>query len=418
MDDMAPTDRVAVAESTRRHLNRGRAQLAALTGGLTEVASEGAWVWDSGGRRYLDCGGYGVFLLGHRHPAVVEAVVNQIQRHPLATRLMLEPVAARAAEVLCDFAPAGLDYAHFVNSGAEATEAAIKLARANGYRYLVSMANAYHGKTLGALSITAKEFYQAPFRPLLPGVAQVPFGDAAALAALLVRTPKACVFVEPVQGEGGVVIPPEGYLAEVAALCKRHDALLVVDEIQTGLGRLGWRWGCDAEGVSPDILLVGKNLSGGVIPAAAMLARADIYEPFNSDPFLHTSTFAAAPVAMAAAEAAVRVIAGEGLVGRARELGATLLAGVRDAFAAHSDLATEVRGMGLLIGIEFSSAELAGELVLESLERGLILNHSLNAQRVVRLTPPAILSDAEVGQILDILTQAVTALARHHPQRN
>jgi putrescine aminotransferase len=416
MNARRPVDRVEVAAATRRHLNRGRAQLAALTGGLTEVASEGAWVWDSDGRRYLDCGGYGVFLLGHRHPAVVEAVVKQIQTHPLATRLMLEPVAARAAEALIDFAPAGLDYAHFVNSGTEATEAAIKLARANGYRHLVSTTNGYHGKTMGALSITARDFYQAPFRPLLPDVSEVAYGDAGALGALLAATPKACVFVEPVQGEGGVVIPPAGYLAEVADLCKHHGALLVVDEIQTGLGRLGARWGCDLEGVSPDILLVGKTLSGGVIPAAAMLARADIYEPFNRDPFLHTSTFAASPVAMAAAEAAVRAIENEGLVERARELGVRLAAGLVESFAHVSPrLVAEVRGAGLLLGIEMANAELAGELVLECLERGLIVNHSLNANHVVRLTPPAILDDTQVGQIFDILAAAAAALARHHP---
>ncbi len=411
-----PTGAAEVATTYRRHVSRGRARLAGLTGGLVEVASDGARVWDATGNEYLDCGGYGVFLLGHRHPAVIRAVVDQIQRHPMATRLLLEPVAAHAAETLAQITPPGLDYVHFVTSGAEATEAAIKLARANGRTSLVSTVGGYHGKTMGALSLTAREFYQAPFRPLLPGVRHVPFGDSTALAAVLGTVPNCCVVVEPVQGEGGVVLPPAGYLRDVAALCRDHGALLVVDEIQTGLGRLGRWWGADAEDVIPDILLVGKNLSGGVIPVAAMVATAATYAPFNRDPFLHTSTFAGAPVAMAAAAAAVTTIRDEGLVERTRVLGEQLLAGIQDILhGTCPDLVVDVRGAGLLIGIELADAQLAGELVLEMIERGVIVNHSLNAHNVIRLTPPAVLTAADVDLVLTAVTGAAGALNESHP---
>jgi putrescine aminotransferase len=398
-----------VADRYRRHVGRGRARVAELTGGLVEVSSEGSTVTDAQGRSYLDCGGYGVFLLGHRHPAVVAAVVDQVQRHPLSTRLMLEPTLARAAETLASVTPEGLDHVHFANSGAEATEAAIKLARASGRTTLVSASGGFHGKTMGALGLTANETYQAPFRPLLPDVVHVPFGDAAALGAVL--TPETCVVLEPVQGEGGVVVPPAGYLADVARRCREAGAMLVLDEVQTGLGRLGTWWGADRDGVRPDVLLVGKGLSGGVVPAAAMVATARAYRPFSDDPFLHTSTFAGSPIAMAAATAAVTAIRDEGLVERARELGARLLPGLAEALAPCGPQVREVRGAGLLLGIELDDPGTALELVLDLLERGVLVNHSLNAHRVVRLTPPAVLTDAEADRLLEVVAAAALDLA-------
>jgi putrescine aminotransferase len=399
------TDPREVADGYRRHVSRGRARLAELTGGLVEVASQGSTVVDATGREFLDCGGYGVFLLGHRHPAVVAAVVDQVQRHPLSTRLMLDPTVARAASALASVTPEGLDYVHFVNSGAEATEAAIKLARAHGRRTLVSASGGFHGKTTGALGLTANELYQAPFRPLLD-VLHIPFGDARALRDLLARTPDACVVLEPVQGEGGVVLPPAGYLTEVARLCAESGAMLVLDEVQTGLGRLGTWWGADCEGVRPDVLLVGKGLSGGVVPVAAMVATARAYKPFSDDPFLHTSTFAGSPIAMAAATAAVTAIRDEGLVDRARVLGDRLLADLRAALAPCGALVREVRGAGLLIGIEFGDPGTALDLVLDLLDRGVLVNHSLNAHRVVRLTPPAVLTDAEADRVVEAVAAA------------
>lgn len=396
----------------RRHLSKGRARLASLTGAAMEIASEGSRVWDADGKEYLDCGGYGVFLLGHRHPRVVEAVIEQIRRHPMATRLLLEPVAANAAAALAAVAPPGLERVHFVNSGAEATETAIKLARAHGKHRLISAVGGYHGKTTGALAVTAKPLYQDPFRPLLPAE-HVPYGDTEALRQTLAGGDLACVILEPVQGEGGVVLPPPGYLAQVQQLCAEHGAMFVLDEIQTGLGRLGTWWGADAEGVRPDVLLVGKNLSGGVIPVAAAVATPEAYAPFDKDPYLHTSTFAASPVAMAAAAAAVTAIRDEELVERARTLGKELLDRLHDALAPlFGDVVADIRGRGLLIGVEMRDEGAAGELVLHLLEAGLIVNHSLNAHRVVRLTPPAVLTPADLDRISRAFTSAATALTR------
>ncbi|MEW1599507.1 aminotransferase class III-fold pyridoxal phosphate-dependent enzyme [Streptomyces sp. NPDC093808] len=415
LDTTTPSAATTVADvlgSYRRHLSRGRARLASLTGGAMEVASEGPYVWDSEGKEYLDCGGYGVFLLGHRHPRVIEAVIDQIQRHPMATRILLEPVAATAAEALAAVTPPGLNYVHFVNSGAEATETAIKLARAHGKHRLISTIGGYHGKTTGALAVTAKPLYQDPFRPLL-AAEHVPFGDADALAHALADGGPACVILEPVQGEGGVVIPPTGYLTRVQQLCAEHGALFVLDEIQTGLGRLGSWWGADAEDIRPDVLLVGKNLSGGVIPVAAAVASEAVYAPFNRDPFLHTSTFAAAPVAMAAAAAAVKAIGDENLTERAALLGKDILGRIESALAPlRGGPVADIRGQGLLIGIELADAHAAGELVLHLMETGVLVNHSLNAHTVVRLTPPAVLTEANVDRITEAFTSAATALSR------
>ncbi|MEV0598663.1 aminotransferase class III-fold pyridoxal phosphate-dependent enzyme [Streptomyces sp. NPDC050315] len=402
-----------LVELYRKHLGSGRAVLGWVLGGMSEVRSEGPWVYADDGRRFLNFGGYGVFILGHRHPAVIAAVHRQLDAHPLSTRVFLEPVGARAAQAIAAHTPPGLDHIHFVNSGAEATEAALKLARANGRNAIITTRNGFHGKTLGALSVTANAKYQAPFEPLLPDTTQVTYGDPADLKqALATRRDRACVILEPVQGEGGVRIPEPGYLTEVAALCREFGALLVVDEIQTGMGRLGTWWGVDAEDVRPDVLLMGKGLSGGVMPIAAMAATEEAYAPFSRDPFLHTSTFGASPIACAAALATVETMEREQIVARASTLGERILSGVRAACAPHQDsLVREVRGKGLLIGIEFAEERAVGEVLLELIARDVLVNHSLNSTRVLRLSPPALVDGAALDLFFTALTEALGSTA-------
>ena len=401
-----------VADGYRRHLSTGRAALGELFGGDVEVGSAGAWVRTRSGRELLNCGGYGVFLMGARHPRVLAAVREQLDTNPVGTRLLLEPTAALAAEALVSTTPPGLSRVHFACGGAEAVEAAIKLARAHGKRHLVSMVDGYHGKTLGALSVTARPVFQQPFRPLLPDVTHVPFGDADALAATLGSLGgEACVLVEPVQGEAGVVVPPPGYLREVARVCGEHGAFLVLDEIQTGLGRLGHWWGADREGVLPDVLLAGKALGGGVLPVSALVATEPAFTPFDRDPFIHTSTFSGAPLGMAAVCGAVAAIREDGLVPRAAALGERLVVELRRLLGdVLGDRVAEVRGVGLLIGIECAVEGLAGELLLELMAAGVVANHSLNADRVLRLTPPALLDDREVRFLLDAFEHAAHAV--------
>lgn len=417
----AGADLVAdTVDACRRHLGSGRAALGQLLGGAVEAESQGAWVTAVDGRRYLDFGGYGVFILGHRHPAVVAAVHRQLDRHPLATRVFLEPVSARAAAALAQATPPGLEFVQFLNSGTEATEAALKLARANGYGALVSASRGFHGKTMGALSVTANPLYQQPFAPLLPDVTHVPYGDIAALrGALAARAGRACLVLEPVLGEGGVVIPPDGYLAAAAQACREYGGFLIIDEIQTGLGRLGTWWGITPERLTPDVLLVGKGLSGGVVPVAAMVATAEAFQPFDRDPFLHSSTFGGSPLACAAALAAIEVIGQEEIVPRAAALGTRLLDLVRDACQRHLPGHTvEVRGRGLLLGVEFHDPGTVGEVALALMSRGVVVNHSLNAASVLRLTPPAVLTGTELELFAERFDGALASVAGRieHPQ--
>ncbi|MEU1694997.1 aspartate aminotransferase family protein [Streptomyces hirsutus] len=399
-------------------MNRGRATLGEMFGGHVEVESQGAWVTTAEGKRFLNCGGYGVFLAGARHPTVIRHVTEQLQAHPIATRVFLEPQAALAAEALTSVVPAGLTRVHFAGSGAEAAETALKMARTKGRRRLVATTGGYHGKTIGALSLTGNDLFRIPFQPLLPQTTHVPFGDAAALEAVLAETPgECCVFVEPVQGEAGVVIPPSGYLKAVRDACDRQGALLVLDEVQTGLGRLGTWWGADAEDVKPDIMLVGKGLSGGVVPVSAVAATREAFSVFDRDPYLHTSTFSGAPLAMAAARGAIAAIREDDLVTRARELGDELLPRLRRIAVEHyGDVVREVRGRGLLLGIEFAEPGPAGDLLIELISNGVIANHSLNSHLVLRLTPPAVLVRSDLDFLYEAFDRACRAqAARYSP---
>jgi putrescine aminotransferase len=404
----APADRDLVLDRYARHVNSSLASLARFVATPVEVAAAGSKVRGSDGHTYLDCGGFGVFLLGHCHPVVVAAVREQLGRNPLATRLFLNPELAAAAADLADVTPAGLDYVFLTNSGAEATELGLKLARLAGKRHVIAMDGGFHGKTLGALSVTGREQYRSPFGPLLPLVDFVPFGDLGALRAVL--TAESLVLLEPVQAEGGVRLPPEGYLRQVRQACTDAGAVMILDEIQSGLGRLGAWWGADLAGVTPDALLTGKILGGGVMPAGGVVASAQLFAPLNADPLLHSSTFAGSPLAAAAVAATIGVIKSEGLIERARVLGPQVRDLAAVAVAAHCPhLVTEVRGQGLLIGVDFVSADAAAEFLIGLLDEHVIPSYSLNSSNVLRLTPPAVLDAAD----LDWLARALTAAARH-----
>jgi putrescine aminotransferase len=404
----APASRDRVLDRYAGHVNTSLASLARLVAAPVEVAAAGSKVRGSDGRTYLDCGGFGVFLLGHCHPAVVTAVREQLARNPLATRLFLNPELAAAAADLAGIAPAGLDYVFLTNSGAEATELGLKLARLAGKRHVIAMHRGFHGKTLGALSVTGRAPYRDPFSPLLPMVDFVPFGDAAALRAAL--TAQSVVLLEPVQAEGGVRLPPDGYLRQVRQACTEAGAVMICDEIQSGMGRLGAWWGSDLAGVTPDVLLTGKILGGGVMPVGGVVASPELFAPLNADPLLHSSTFAGSPLAAAAVTATIGVIKSEGLLERTLELGPQIRDLAAGAVTAHCPhLVSEVRGQGLLIGVDFVSPDAAAEFLIGLLDQHVISSYSLNSSNVLRLTPPAILDAAD----LDWLARALTSAARH-----
>lgn len=413
---MVPDPQALVEDTLRKYtefVNPGLAKLFRFAGVETvEWEAEGVVVRDVYGRRYLDfSGGPAVFVLGHRHPRVVQAVVEQIQRMPMSVRAMPRRPEAELAALLAELTPGDLRYSFFCNSGAEAVEGALKLARiATGKPGFVATEGAFHGKTFGALSATGREKYRKPFEPLLPGFRHVPFGDADALAEAVDET-TAAVIVEPIQGEGGVRLPPEDYLPRVREICDRAGALMIMDEVQTGLGRTGRMFACQHWDVVPDILTLAKGLGGGVMPLGAFVARPHLWKAFSEDPYLHSSTFGGNPAACAAGVATLQVLVAENLPARAAHMGGLLLQGLREVASRHPRWVREVRGMGLLVGVEFCDPDVALLTSAEAMARGVIFFFSLNRPEVVRLAPPLIVEREHIEAACAALDGALQAVA-------
>ncbi len=395
-------------ENYKEFVNPPLARVMKLSGSPVEVRARGSTIWDQTGKAYLDfAGGYGVFTLGHLHPRVVEAVRSQLELIALSGKTMFNVMLGRAARRLAELAPGDLQISFWCNSGTEAIEGAIKLARAaTGRAKIVGTYEAFHGKTLGALSVSGRETFQAPFRPLLADSLCVPYAQTDGLDEAL--RDAAAFLVEPVQGEGGVHVPPAGYLHEVRAACNRTGALFVADEIQTGLGRCGYRFACNRDDVVPDVMTLAKGLSGGVVPVGAFIARPLVWNrAFGKAPLLHTSTFGGNELACAAAIAAMDVLEEESLADQARVRGAQLLSGAREIAMAYPAVIREARGLGLLVGIELTNEGYGGWIIPEMLKHGVTAAWTLNAQRVIRLEPPLIITAAEVDRALEALRTGV-----------
>ena len=337
------------------------------------------------------------------------AVKDQLDSLGLSGKAFFSKPAADLAAELTKIAPAGLQYTFFSNSGTEAVEAALKFAKiATGRSRIISTIGGYHGKTLGALATTGREKYRKRVEPLMPGVEFIPFGDTdAAVAAIDDQT--AAFIVEPIQGEGGIHVPPDGYLRAIREACDRNGALMIADEVQTCIGRTGAMFGCDHAGVAPDIMTLAKQLGGGVMPIGATMGTASVWEKvFSENPLMHTSTFGGNPLACTAGLAAVRVVQEEDLVARSRDRGALMLELLQEMQTKHRDLVADVRGKGLMIGVEFATDEVCELTVAQILKRGMCAAYTLNNPRVIRLEPPLIISEDEVRKAVEILDGAVT----------
>jgi acetylornithine aminotransferase len=368
---------------------------------------EGAWLWDTEGRRYLDAlSGIAVCGLGHAHPAVRDALCDQAGS--LIHTSNVYRIAAQEAlgETLTTLA--GMDRVFFANSGAEANEAAIKLARLHAHRRgiespaILVMEASFHGRTLATLSATGNRKVQAGFEPLVQGFVRVPYNDLAAVeSAAALRPNLAAVLVEPIQGEGGINVPADDYLVRLRELCDRHGWLLMLDEIQTGMGRTGRMFAHQHAETQPDVMTLAKGLGNGV-PIGACLARgpaADVLGPGS-----HGSTFGGNPLACRAAQAVLSTILDERLCERAAEMGAHLQIGLRRALAGLPGV-REVRGRGLMIGIELDRP--CGDLVGQALVAGLLIN--VTAERVIRLLPPLVLAHDQADLLVAELTRLIRA---------
>jgi putrescine aminotransferase len=403
------TDAGEVVERYRRHVNAGLASLFEFMGfEAVEWEADGSTIWDAEGRDYLDLlAGFGALALGHRPAAVVAAVTDQLARMPLSSRVLLsKPVADLAAE-LAAILPGDIEKSFFCNSGAEAVEGALKLARLHtGRPGVVATEGGFHGKTLGALSVSGREVYRAPFAPLVPEVAHVPFGDRDALATA-VGSETAAVIVEPIQGEGGVIVPPDDYLPAAREICERAGALLIADEVQTGLGRTGAMFACEHSDVVPDIVCLAKALGGGVMPLGAFSSTPQVWACLEENPLLHSSTLGGNPLACAAGLAAIEEITGNDLPARAARLGDRVLNRLRELQAAHNDVVADVRGRGLLTGVQFRDADVAALVIAGLAQRRVIAAYTLNNPEVVRIEPALTIPEADLDRGISALGESV-----------
>ncbi len=366
---------------------------------------EGVWLWDSAGKRYLDAlSGIAVCGLGHAHPAVQKALCEQAGKLIHTSNLYgIEPQEI-LGEMLVQ--ASGMDRVFFGNSGAEANEAAIKLARLYGHKKgienptIVVMENSFHGRTMATLSATGSRKVQAGFEPLVKGFVRVPYNDMESLEAVAKGTPDiVAVLVEPIQGEGGINVPAEDYLQNLRALCDQQGWLLMLDEIQTGMGRSGKMFSHQHSNIQPDVMTLAKGLGNGV-PIGACLARGEAAKVFA--PGNHGSTFGGNHLACAAGIAVMQTLESENLPARAAALGNHLLEAFANALEGVAGI-EEIRGQGLLIGIELDHD--CGELVTTALEEGLLIN--VTADRVVRLLPPLVMSDAEAEELVSKLSRLI-----------
>ena len=371
------------------HINPGLMRLVAFMGfDHVESYAEGSIIKDNLGNEYIDClGGFGAYSIGHRHPKVVAAIKDQLDKIPFSSKVLLNEPLALLSEKLALIAPGNLKYSFICNSGAEAVEGALKLARIKkGKPGIIYTENSFHGKTLGSLSVTGREKFQKSSLPLLPNTKAIKFNDVDSLVRTIDNS-TACFIVEPIQGEGGINIPSDDYLPKVREICDEKGILLILDEVQSGLGRSGELFASSRWGVSPDLMTLAKALGGGLMPVGAILGTPSVWEVFEDNPLIHSSTFGGNPLAARAALATLEVIIDEELPRQAREKGEWLLPKLRILSKDFPDLIADVRGTGLFIGIEFINDDIGGLLISALASRFVIVAFTLNSPKVIRIEP-------------------------------
>jgi ornithine--oxo-acid transaminase len=369
---------------------------------------EGVWVWDVEGNRYMDClSAYSAVNQGHAHPRILQALIDQAGRLPLTSRAFRNDQLGLYYKELCDLT--GYEMVLPMNTGAEAVETALKAARKWGYMVkgvpdgqadIIACAGNFAGRTISIISFSSEPLYRADFGPYTPGFTIIPYGDAKALEAAI--TPNTVAFiVEPIQGEGGVIVPPEGYLRQVRELCTKHNVLMIADEIQTGLGRTGTLFACDHEGVRPDMVTIGKALSGGFYPISAVLSNHEVLGVFK--PGEHGSTFGGNPLACAVAREALRVLVEEGMIENAAVMGEYFQEQLAEINSPH---VKEVRGRGLLIGVELKPEAGGARRFCEALEHNGILAKETH-RNIIRFAPPLVITREQVDWAIERIRPAL-----------
>ncbi len=400
---IAQEDRVWIAESTYQnfanHINKGfleyrKSVTETNDFALTDWFGEGSIMRDVLGREYIDMlGGFGLYSPGIRHPKIVAAVKAQLDRSPQYSQEMLDPLRAHLARVIAHLTPGDIQYGFFANSGTEAIEGAMKLAKLyTGRSGFISTLSGFHGKTLGALSLIGKSVYRQPLLPLLEGVHQVPFGDADAVEMVLkcaktVGDGIAGVVVEPIQGEAGAIVPPDDYWPRLREICDKYGVLLIADEVQTGFGRTGKIFGVDHWNVTPDIMCFGKALGGGVVAMSGFFSTAKIWQCMEPNPFMHTTTTGGNPLACAAALAQITVLLDEDLAGQAAAKGEYITNRFKVLKEKYPHILKEFRGKGLLLAMVFPSDEIGYKVASGLFSRNVLTAGTLTNATSIRIEP-------------------------------
>ena len=361
----------------------------------------GAHVWDVDGKEYIDCmGGYGVALVGHKNERVNNAIKEQIDKIITVHSSLYNKTREEFLTTLIGLAPKGLTQVHLNNSGAEAIEAAIKFARKfTGKKGMVAMKGSYHGKSMGALSLTFNPKYRKAFAPLVEKVSFASYGDIESLRSVIDED-TAFVILEPIQGESGIIVAPEGFLQEVRKLCDEKGIVLIFDEIQAGLGRTGRLWACDHWNTAPDILCLAKGIAGGV-PMGATLARPDILASISKGE--HSSTFGGNPISCAAGTAALKAITEDGLIENSEKMGKLFREGLEKLKEKHT-MIREIRGKGLMIGIEMKFE--VKDILMGLIKKGVLMLYS--GRNILRILPPLVISEDDVTKVLHALDLVLT----------
>ena len=424
--DVTDAERQWVAESTYQnfadHINKGfleyrKSVTETKDFALTDWQGEGSILKDVMGREYIDMlGGFGLYSPGIRHPKIVAAAKAQLDRSPQYSQEMLDPLRAHLAKVIAKLTPGDIQYGFFANSGTEAVDGAMKLAKLyTGKSGFISTLKGFHGKSLGALSLLGKAVFRKPLLPLLDGIHQVPFGDADAIEATLAAAKEvgdgiAGVVVEPIQGEAGAIEPPDDYWPRLREICDKYEVLLIADEVQTGFGRTGKIFGVDHWGVTPDIMCFGKALGGGVIAMSGFFSTAKIWKCMEPNPFMHTTTTGGNPVACAAALAQITVLLEEDLAGQAAEKGEYIKKKVNEIHQKYPHILNGIHGRGLLLGMEFPNDEIGYKVASGLFSRNVLTAGTLTNAKTVRIEPALNIPYELIDEMLKRLEETIASL--------
>ncbi|MBI5597772.1 MAG: putrescine aminotransferase [Elusimicrobia bacterium] len=417
---LAPDEKKRVIEDSVRywteHVNEGFLKYRkSVSTDYTAVEWEdsGSCFKDINGKEFIDMlGGFGIYVTGHRHPKVLKAVMDQLSRQGIHSQELIDPLRTYLAHLVSLITPGDLKFAFFTNSGTESVEACLKMAMlTTGRRRFIGAVGAFHGKSLGSLGGTSKAVFREPFLPLLDWQ-HVPFGDAGALRTMMETCDfsgnrVAAIVLEPIQGEGGINVAPPGYLKTARELCDKYGAMLILDEIQSGMGRSGKMFACEHDGVVPDLMALGKGFGGGIVPIGACVGTAKTWEKYIANPFLHTTTFGGNPMACAGAIATINVILEEDLPRQAAEKGEYLIKHIGALAGKYAKVLKLVRGRGLMLGMEFTDNDLGYEVSKNLFARNILISGTYINARTLRIEPALTIGYPELDKFLAALEDSL-----------